>query len=301
MSTLIVRVWLAALLALAAPGLAVTAAEKTGSGAYAHPELLVSTGWVAAHGADRGVRVVDMRPASAYSAGHIPGAVSFEEGPLRNPEDRLTYLPRPEALVAMLGRAGIGSGTRVIAYDDQGGKLATRLWYVLSAYGDPRVSVLNGGWTKWTAEKRPISTEPAVPEKAAFVPRESPAMSCPSPALLARKPDVIVLDARSAAEFQGRRVSPGAAAAGRVPGAVNIDWQENVTGPNLEFRSARDLRRLYTSKGVTPDRRIVVYCASGGRASHSLFVLKLLGYPHVQIYYGSFADYSTRPDAPIER
>lgn len=285
---------------LCAVALGMAAMGVRGPG-YAHPEMLVDSAWVAAHARDTGVRVVDMRGAKAYAAGHIPGAVHIEEGPLRNPEDRFTYLPRPEAFAAMMRQAGIGNGRHVVAYDDQGGKMAARLWYVLGAYGDNRVSLLNGGWNKWTAEGRAISTEaPHVPS-ARFTPRLVGTLTCPSPTLLARQPGVVVLDARSPTEWSGATVSPGATKAGRIPGAVNVEWKENVTGPEMVFKPASALRAMYAAKGLTPDKRIVVHCASGGRAAQSLFTLKLLGYPHVRIYYGSFADYTSRPDAPVEK
>jgi thiosulfate/3-mercaptopyruvate sulfurtransferase len=264
-------------------------------------KLLVETSWVALHGSDAGVRLVDLRDAAAYAAGHIPGAVRLDEGPLRNPEDRLTYLPAPAAFAALMEQTGIGNGTHVVAYDDQGGKMAARLWYVLNAYGHERVSLLNGGWSQWVAEKRTVSTEaPSVPH-ATFVPRAQPQLSCPAPELLARAKGVVVLDARSPEEFRGETLSPGATKAGRIPGAVNVEWKENVTGPTHLFKPAAELRKLYESKGVTPDKEIVTSCAGGGRAAHTLFALKLLGYPKVRIYYGSFSDYTSRPEAPVEK
>ncbi|MDX1931985.1 MAG: sulfurtransferase [Capsulimonadales bacterium] len=268
---------------------------------YARPELLVTTEWVATHRTDEKVRLVDMREESAYTAGHIPGAVRIEEGPLRNPEARFTYLPRPEAFAALMEKAGIGNRTHVVVYDDQGGRMAARLWYVLNAFGHSRVSLMNGGWKRWVSENRPAATEiPSVPA-VRFRVKERPEMTCPLPEVLKPKPGTVVLDARSPDEYVGKTVSPRASKTGRIPAAVNIEWKENVTGPDLEFKSAEELRKLYTAKGITPDREIVVYCASGGRAAQSLFALKLLGYPKVKVYYGSFSDYTALPDAPIEQ
>lgn len=285
------------MLALAAIGGQARAASE----GYAHPELLIETGWLAQHPNDPDLRLVDMRSEAAYRAGHIPGAVHLDEGPLRNPEDRLTYLPAPDAFAAMMGRAGISNGTHVVAYDDQGGKMAARLWYVLNAYGDNHVSLLNGGWNQWTAEHRPATTEVPAVSPAVFTVTQVPELSCPSTALLARHPGFVVLDVRSPAEYRGEQTSPGADRAGHIPGAVNVEWKENVTGPAMRFKPAAELRQLYASRGITPDRQIVTHCASGGRAAQTLFTLKLLGYPHVRIYYGSFADYSHRPEAPVEK
>jgi thiosulfate/3-mercaptopyruvate sulfurtransferase len=279
--------------ALILSGLALRAPEpaRAQDAKYARPELLVETGWVADHLTAPDVRIVDMRPAAAYAAGHVPGAVRLEEGPLRNSEDRLTYLPRPEVLARMLGEAGITNNTHVVIYDDQGARLATRVWYVLNAYGHARVSVVNGGWLKWAAEKRPVAVEATRPAAVTFTPKVTPTLGCTAPELLARKPDVVVLDARSAQE----------ATAGRVPGSVNVEWKENVSGPLQTFKSADELKKLYAAKGITPDKEVVTYCASGGRASQSLFALKLLGYPKVKVYYGSWSDYTARPDAPVQK
>jgi thiosulfate/3-mercaptopyruvate sulfurtransferase len=265
------------------------------------PGLLVETPWVAVHGTDPGVRLVDMRGPAAYAAGHIPGAVLLDEGRLRNPDDRLTYLPKPEAFAVMMSRAGIANSSHVVIYDDQGGKMAARLWYVLSAYGHDRVSLMNGGWNQWVAEKRPTTTAPLTVAPAQFTPKATFSLTCPSPELLQRRPGTVVLDARSREEFQGEQTSPGATRAGRIPGAVNVEWKENVTGSNQVFKSPAELRKLYESKGITPDKEIITHCASGGRAAQTLFTLKLLGYPKVHIYYGSFADYSPRPEAPVEK
>jgi thiosulfate/3-mercaptopyruvate sulfurtransferase len=266
---------------------------------YVHPEMLVDTAWVALHAADADVRLVDMRDDNAYAAGHIPGAVHVAEGPLRNPEERFTYLPKPAVFAAMMERAGIGNDTHVVLYDDQGGKMAARLWYVLNAFGHSRISLVNGGWNRWTAETRPVSTETPVVATTDFKVRETPDMTCALPALLARKPNVVVLDARSPDEYAGKVLSPGAKQEGRIPNAVNVEWKENVAGPSLEFKPADELRKMYAAKGITPDKEIVVHCSAGGRAAQSLFTLKLLGYPKVKIYYGSFSDYSALPDAPV--
>jgi thiosulfate/3-mercaptopyruvate sulfurtransferase len=295
-------VWLFALLLPAALGLlTLCASSAQADKGYARPELLVGTDWVQAHLHFPDVRIVDMRDMGSYAAGHIPQAVHVDEGPLRNPEERLTYLPRPEVFAAMMSDAGIGNATHVILYDDQGGKMAARLWYVLNAFGHTRISLVNGGWKRWIAENRPTSTEVPAVVSARFLVREKPDMTCPLPEFLARTPNVVVLDARTPDEYTGAALSPSAKKAGRIPGAVNVEWKENVSGPDLEFKSAADLKRMYLAKGITPDKEIVVHCAAGGRAAQSLFTLKLLGYSKVKIYYGSFSDYSGLPNAPVEK
>ena len=136
--------------------------ETFRSGGYARPEMLVETDWVATHLREPEIRLVDLRSAEAYAAGHIPGAISLDERWLRNAEDRLTYLPAPEEFARRMGQAGISRQTRVVIYDDQGGRAAARLWYVLTAYGHERVSLVNGGWSRWVAEGRPVDRKSVV-------------------------------------------------------------------------------------------------------------------------------------------
>ena len=148
-----------------------------------------------------------------------------------------------------MGAAGITRVTHVVIYDDQGGRSAARLWFVLNAYGHLKASLVNGGWSKWTAEKRPTTPEVPQAAPATYAPKKVPDAVCAAPELLARKPDVVVLDTRSEREFRGAR----------IPNAVHVDWQENVTGEHLTFRPADELKKLYESKGITPDKTVVTY------------------------------------------
>lgn len=268
---------------------------------YPQGSLLVEPEWLAEYSTDKNLRIVDMRSEKAYAAGHIPGSVRIEDKPLRNPEERFTYLPRPEVFTELMNRAGIGNQTDVVIYDDEGGKLAARLWYLLNAFGHSRSKLLNGGWQKWTAQSRPSSSEVTVVPSARYQVKAIPDMTCALPQLLTRKPGVIVLDVRSPDEYSAKVISPGAKQEGRIPGAVNVEWKENVTGPNLEFKPARELLAMYAAKGITPSKEIIVHCAAGGRAAQSLFTLRLLGFRKIKVYYGSFSDYSALPNVPIDK
>lgn len=119
--------------------------------------------------------------------------------------------------------------------------------------------------------------------------------------LAKRLTDRSLRDARSPDEYSARVLSPDARQEGRIPGTVNVEWKENVAGPNREFKPADELRAMYAAKGIMTEKEIVVHCGAGGRAAQSLFTLKLLGFPKVRIYYGSFRDYSNLPHVPIER
>src|SRR5436305_724137 len=130
--------------------------------AYAHPEQLVETDWVAAHSGDANVRVVDMRQ-TGYGEGHVPGAVYLSPVAIRDAKAPPTFLPTPAAFESLMESLGIGDGTRVVVYDERGGVYAARLWWILNYFGHPNVALVNGGWTKWNAEHRPVTAEaPAV-------------------------------------------------------------------------------------------------------------------------------------------
>ncbi len=261
------------------------------AGRYARPELLVEPSWVELHAADPDVRVVDLRAAAAYGMGHVPGAVRLDGGLLRSGEDPETYLPSAATVSGWLRDAGINPNTHVVIYDDRGNVNAARLWYVLSAYGRERVSLINGGWSQWSAEKRPVSTAVPAVSPTAYPVKADARLGSPTSEVLKRRAGVAYLDARSPAENKS----------GRIPGAIHAEWLETVAGPHLRFRPAAELLKLYRDRGLTPEREIITYCAVGIRASHALFTLRLLGYDRARVYFGSWADYSKRPDAPVER
>src|SRR3954470_23805812 len=127
--------------------------------AYAHPEQLVDTDWVALHAADANVRIVDMRQ-SGYAEGHVAGAVYLSPVAIRDAKAPPTFLPTPAAFEEMMSKLGIADGTRVIVYDERGGIYAARLWWILNYFGHSNVALMNGGWTTWSAEQRPGSAEP---------------------------------------------------------------------------------------------------------------------------------------------
>jgi thiosulfate/3-mercaptopyruvate sulfurtransferase len=274
---------------------------------------LVATHWLAERLGESGLRVVDVRwyldPArkgrDAFRAGHIPGAVFLDaEADLSGPGGRrggpLGRHPWPgaEQVARVMSAAGIGSGTRVVAYDDQAGGVAARLWYVLRAYGHDAVAVLDGGLTKWLAEGRPLSTEePAVPP-AVFEPRQQPGFVLTKAEMLARDPAALVFDARVAERYRGE-VEPIDPRAGHIPGAVNAPYSGNLTvGAVPVFRSPAELRERYAALGA--DRmEPIVYCGSGINACHDLLALELAGL-RGRLYGGSWSEWSSDPTQPLE-
>jgi thiosulfate/3-mercaptopyruvate sulfurtransferase len=207
-----------------------------------------------------------------------------------------------EKLASLMGQLGISNETTVVGYDDQGGLSPARLWWVLDYYGHAKAKVLNGGWNKWTKEKRPVTQEMPTPQPAQFNVHVDSQKICLVEELLVemKRPNVVIIDARSPAEYSGFDVR--AKRGGHIPGTVNIDWVRNVTNDEAKtFKPAPELRKMYEAAGVTPDKDIIVHCQTGVRAAHTLFTLTLLGYNQLRNYDGSWQEWGNRSDLPIAR
>ncbi len=287
-------------------------------------DALVSTEWLARElGLDgrsqaaegRGAappRVVDVRwyldPArkgrDAFRAGHVPGAVfldvdldlSAPGGGRGLPVGRHPW-PDAAQVARVMGGAGIGPDTRVVAYDDAAGSTAARLWYLLRAYGHDDVAVLDGGIAKWQAEGRPLATDAVSPAPAAFVPRAQPGFVVPKAEMVRAHGSRLVLDARALERYRGES-EPVDPRAGHVPGARSAAWTGNLTsGPLPVFRSARELRERYEALGAGRQEPIV-YCGSGVTACHDLLALHLAGLRGA-LYAGSWSEWSSDPSLPF--
>ena len=268
--------------------------------AYAHPEQLVDTAWVAAHSGDRQVRVVDVRR-SGFETGHIPNAVWLDPESIRDANNPPTYMLAAERFADAMGKLGISNSTRVILYDDRGGLLAARLWWMLNTYGHRDVALVNGGWVQWTAEKRTTTTAVATPARSTFkttVHRE----------WLATIDDVQsgightgtrILDARTVEEMNGtdtRLSSRG----GVIPSSVPVYWEDLLDPTTKQFKSAEELLAIYERAGVHRSDAVIAYCWVGHRSAVDLFALHLIGYDHLRNYLGSWEEWSKRMDLPTE-
>jgi thiosulfate/3-mercaptopyruvate sulfurtransferase len=274
---------------------------------------LVTTDWLAGRLEDPGARVVDCRwsldPSrsgrKAYAAGHLPGAVFLDiDTDLSAPGGRrggpLGRHPWPSAdqVARVMGTAGIGPGVRVVAYDDQAGAHAARLWYLLRAYGHDEVAVLDGGFVKWLADGYPTTTVVPSPSPVVFTPRPRAGFVVTKDDLARPEAGRLVLDARAPDRYRGD-AEPIDPRAGHVPGARNAPYTANLTsGPAPVFRSPDDLRAHYASLGA--DRaEPVVYCGSGITACHDLLALHLAGLPG-RLYAGSWSEWSADASLPVE-
>jgi thiosulfate/3-mercaptopyruvate sulfurtransferase len=273
---------------------------------------LVGTDWLAAHLGEGDLRVVDVRwyldplrsGREAWRSGHIPGAVFLDVdgdlsapggGPGR-PGGRHPW-PPAEQVARIVGTAGIGPGTRVVAYDDAGGGSAARLWYLLRAHGHEDVAVLDGGVVKWLAEGRPTETQVPRVAPASFSARLRPGFVIDKAEMVATHRERLVLDARAVERYRGE-TEPIDPRAGHVPGAKSAPWEANLTGGTVAVLLPPDaLRRRYAALGA--DREVpVVYCGSGVTSCHDLLALHLAGLRGV-LYGGSWSEWSADPVLPV--
>jgi len=278
---------------------------------YAHPEVLVETGWVAEHLNDPSVRIVESdEDILLYDQGHIPGAVKIDwVADLNDPVVR-DYLDRPR-FEKLLSAKGIGNDTTVIFYGDKHNWWATYAFWVFKLFGHKDARIMNGGRAKWIAEGRELSKE--VPN---FPPATYKAPERDDQTIRAfrdqvrehiKRSGVALVDVRSPQEFSGERThmpeypQEGTLRGGHIPTAVSIPWAQAVKEDST-FKSPEDLQTLYGGKGVTPDKDVVAYCRIGERSSHTWFVLTyLLGYPKVRNYDGSWTEWGNGVGLPIEK
>ena len=277
---------------------------------YAHPESLVSTDWVAEHGSDAGVRLVEVDvDTSAYEQGHIAGAVGWNwQSQLQQPVRR--DLASKEEIEQLLGGSGIGNDTTVVLYGDNNNWFAAWAFWQLKYYGHGDVRIMNGGRVKWGAEGRPTTTEvPSYPAVSYTASEGDQSIRAYRDQVLSlvNAGSIALVDVRSPAEFSGELLAPanvpqeGSQRGGHIPGASNIPWGQAVAEDGT-FKSADALRELYGGRGIDGSRETIAYCRIGERSSHSWFVLtQLLGFENVRNYDGSWTEWGSIVGAPIEK
>jgi thiosulfate/3-mercaptopyruvate sulfurtransferase len=245
--------------------------------------------------------VIDLRPPEDFAAGHIPGAVHLDLWGV----SLIDTDPAPlKAFMWMIDHLfnlrGVDANTPVVVYDEQSGMRAARAFWFLEYFGHPRVQLLDGGFGAWIRQALPITREAAPPPKSAWAgtPQEQTIATWRDVKDRLGRPDVVLVDARSDGEYDGTTVR--AKRGGRIPGAVHVEWTRNLR-PDGAFKPAGELRAMYESAGVTPDKEVITYCQGGYRAAHGYLALRLLGYPRVRNYTGSWKEWGDREELPIEK
>ncbi|MGH7827135.1 MAG: sulfurtransferase [Candidatus Binatia bacterium] len=245
--------------------------------------------------------IVDTRPAEQFAAGHLPGAVHFDLFGLSLVDTSEAPLSAFMHMIHhVLELRGVNESKEVVFYEENSGMRAARGVWFLEYFGHPNARMLDGGMSAWRQAGHPVTTE-AVP------PKNSPFETSIRRDVLATADDVLnslnkanvkILDTRSVGEYRGTHVR--AARSGAIPGAVHIEWTENLDAGG-KFKSDAALKTMYEKAGITPDREVISYCQGGYRSAHSYVALRLIGFPSIRNYIGSWKEWGDRADLPIEK
>ena len=278
---------------------------------YVHPEVLVTTSWLAEHLHDPKLRILESdEDVLLYDTGHIPGAQKVDwHTDLNDPVIR-DYITTA-SFQALLRRLGIDESTPVIYYGDKNNWWATYAFWVFKLFGFENVRILDGGRAKWEAEKRAFVTD-----RPKFEPSTYTAPQRDDKPIRAFLEDVKkhlnakgkLVDVRSPQEYTGEKLhmpdypQEGALRGGHIPTAKSVPWAR-AANPDGSFKSAEDLRAIYEQEqGLSKNDEVIAYCRIGERSSHTWFVLTyLLGYPNVRNYDGSWTEWGNAVRVPIEQ
>ncbi|HEY9139879.1 MAG TPA: sulfurtransferase [Bryobacteraceae bacterium] len=279
---------------------------------YAHPETLVTTDWVAKHANDEGVRIVEVDvDTKAYDEGHVPGAIAWAWNTQLCDTVRRDILSRQQ-FEELMERSGVTPDTTVVIYGDNNNWFAAWALWQAKVYGHRDVRLMNGGRKKWLSESRELSTEAPKVKSTKYTAKEAdvslraflPQVQAASAQAAAQA--AALVDVRSPQEFTGEILAPPGLPetcqrGGHVPGARSIPWSKAANDDGT-FKSADELRQLYTSEGVDGSKPVIAYCRIGERSSHTWFVLKyLLGFNDVTNYDGSWTEWGNLVGADVER
>lgn len=288
---------------------------------YARPELLVETDWLGDHLDDPNLRIFDctthLRPdpdkvfrvesgLADYQAGHIPGAGFLDlQNELSDPAGRFRFTtPSAEAFAAAVGAKGLGTddGCRVVLYSAGTMWWATRIWWMLYAFGYDKAAVLNGGLQKWQAEGRPLSTDACTYPSAVFTARKQPGRIVEKEAVLAALEDehAVVVNALTKAQHAGTSETHYGRP-GRIAGSVCLPGLDLLDRESNTFLDADGLRAKFAEAGIGMQQKVVTYCGGGIAATADSFALTLLGHDDVGIYDNSLGEWANDHSLPMER
>jgi thiosulfate/3-mercaptopyruvate sulfurtransferase len=278
--------------------------------AYAHPERLVTTAWLAERLDDPSIVVAESdEDVLLYETGHIPGAVKLDWHADLNDQITRDYVDE-RGFAELMSRKGITPETTIVFYGDNFNWWAAYALWVTSLFGHADVRLLDGGRAKWIAEGRPITTDTPVPAASAYpvVPRDDRTIRAFKDDVLAHIGKGKLVDVRSPGEYSGELShmpddpQEGAIRTGHIPTARSVPWKR-AANEDGTFKERADLEAIYfTEQGIEPADEVVAYCRIGERSSHTWFVLThLLGLEKVRNYDGSWVEWGNAVRVPIEK
>jgi len=268
---------------------------------YTRPELLTTPADLQTKLGESSLVLIDTRPAEKFARGHIPGAIHFDLFGLSLTDTSPAPLKAFMAMIAhVFEMRGVNLEKQAVFYDDDSGMRAARGFWFLEYFGHQNVQVLDGGINGWMEAGRPVTTEAVSPKAAQFKTAERRELLATAEDVLhsLNQKTVCIVDTRSDDEHMGRAIR--AARGGAIPGAVHLEWVNNLDSKG-RYKPAAELRQMYSRLGVTPDKEVIPYCQGGYRSAHTYLALRLIGFPKVRNYLGSWGEWGNRLDLPIEK
>lgn len=268
---------------------------------YTCPELLTTAADLEKKLGRAGLCLIDVRPAEKFAQGHIPGAVHLDLFGLSLVDTSPAPLKAFMSMIShLLEMRGVNLEKEVIFYEDNSGMRAARGLWFSEYFGHRNVHLLDGGIQAWREAGYAVTTEAVSPKAAQFKTAERRELLAAAEDVLhsLNKKTICIVDTRSDDEYMGRNIR--AARGGAIPGAVHLEWTNNLDSKG-KYKPAAELKEMYRSLGVTPEKEVIPYCQGGYRSAHTYLALRLIGFPKVRNYLGSWKEWGDRLDLPIEK